>query len=355
MSRTNFLQTKRLKQHYLSSDLSVSKAKDIVLFVHGNGSSAMFWEPIINHSGLLNHFCIAPDLRGYGQTEALAIDATKSMLDVVLDIQELLKALDITQFHLVAHSLGGAVAYQLASKMASQIKSMTLVNPCSPYGFGGTKDEIGSPCWPDFAGSGGGITNADFVQRLAQKDRTLSEPQSSPRMVMNAFYWNKAFKPSEELEEKLLDSLLAIQIGERFYPGDFSSSPNYPFVQPGDFGPINALSPKYMNPLVAEFIIQSRHIPILWIRGDADQIVSDESLFDFGQLGKIGLIPNYPGEDIYPPQPMVAQTRAVFQQRQDQQGSEFKEVVFSECGHSPFIEQEALFIQEFIEFIQTNE
>src|SRR3954453_1832775 len=51
--------------------------------------------------------------------------------------------------------------------------------------------------------------------------------------------------------------------------------------------------------------------PVLWIRGDADQIVSDTSLFDLAFLGSVGAVPGWPGPRPFPPQPMVTQTRAV--------------------------------------------
>jgi len=51
--------------------------------------------------------------------------------------------------------------------------------------------------------------------------------------------------------------------------------------------------------------------PVLWLRGANDVIVSDTSLYDLAYLGSLGVIPGWPGEQTWPPQPMVAQTRAV--------------------------------------------
>jgi hypothetical protein len=51
--------------------------------------------------------------------------------------------------------------------------------------------------------------------------------------------------------------------------------------------------------------------PVLWLRGTDDVIVSDHSLYDLAYLGSIGAIPGWPGEQAWPPQPMLAQTRAV--------------------------------------------
>ena len=52
---------------------------------------------------------------------------------------------------------------------------------------------------------------------------------------------------------------------------------------------------------------------MLWVRGSDDQIVSDNSLFDLGMLGSLGAIPGWPGVDVFPPQPMISQTRAVLE------------------------------------------
>ncbi len=164
---------------------------------------------------------------------------------------------------------------------------------------------------------------------------------------MNAYYWAKLFDPAAE--DALLEGLLSMQIGDQFYPGDFEPSEHYPFVRPGKWGPVNAVSPKYVGETVTRFIGASTNVPILWIRGDRDQIVSDASLFDFGSLGKMGLIPNYPGEAAYPPQPMVSQTRYVLSQRRAKGGA-FTEVVMDGTGHSPFLERPADFMEHVLAF-----
>ncbi|MEM0995243.1 MAG: alpha/beta hydrolase, partial [Bacteroidota bacterium] len=226
----------------------------------------------------------------------------------------------------------------------------TLVNPGSPFGFGGTKDEKGTPCFDDFAGSGGGIVNPEFAKLMGENDRASDNPQASPRIVMNTFYWKPPFKPTAE--EELLSGLLSQKTGENRYPGDFVASENYPFVAPGKYGAINAASPKYIGDTVERFMQADNKPNILWIRGSDDQIVSDNSLFDFGTLGKMGLIPNYPGEDIYPPQPMVSQTRYVLEQYQAN-GGKYEEKPMEDTAHSPYIEQPEAFNELFHAFIQS--
>jgi hypothetical protein len=77
---------------------------------------------------------------------------------------------------------------------------------------------------------------------------------------------------------------------------------------------------------------------VLWIRGADDQIVSDTSLFDMGTLGALGAVPGYPGAEVYPSQPMVSQTRTVLQQYAEHGGT-YTEIVFEECGHTPYLEK----------------
>lgn len=90
--------------------------------------------------------------------------------------------------------------------------------------------------------------------------------------------------------------------------------------------------------------------PITWVRGDADAIVSDTSLFDLAYLGSLGLVPGWPGEQECPPQPMVGQTRAVLE-RYAAAGGAYREIVYPECGHSPHVERPSEFAAALLDLI----
>ena len=83
------------------------------------------------------------------------------------------------------------------------------------------------------------------------------------------------------------------------------------------------------------------------MRGDSDMIVADMSMFDFGALGKLGYVPGWPGDDVYPPQPMVSQTRAVLE-RYAAAGGSYREVLLADCAHSPHIEKPEEWVAEFL-------
>lgn len=328
--------------HYLER-----KGRDEVIFlIHGNASSSVFWKDTMSRIPS-KYRVIAPDMRGFGNTEDVLIDATRGFLDFVDDIIALADALDIQKAHFVGHSLGGGILWSLLAHHPERIRSISLVNPASPFGFGGTKGLDGQPCAPDFAGTGGGVANPEFARRIKEKDRSSDDPNASPRVVMNSFYWKPPFQAPNE--DELLESVLSEKIGDDRYPGDFSTSENWPFVRPGKFGPVNAASPKYVGQTVEKLLSNPSKPPVLWIRGSHDLIVSDESLFDMGTLGKMGLIPGYPGEKIFPPQPMISQIRTVLQRYQDN-GGFFVEHVMNNTGHSPYIEQPDVFMQIFMEF-----
>jgi len=342
---SKMIDTTRIKTHVLFSGPNDGVP---VLFIHGNAASNACWEEIMLKLPEGFHG-IAPDLRGYGDTEDKLIDATRGAGDWIDDLLALMDALKIEKTHVVGHSMGGAITFSFIAAASDKFLSTTLVNPSSPYGFGGTKDLDGTPCYDDFAGSGGGVVNPDFPKLIAAGDRSTDNPQASPRVVMNSFYWKPPFKP--EREEDLLTSLLTEKIGEQKYPGDMVASPNWPNVAPGKFGPINALTPKYVGDSVKNFINASSKPHVLWVRGDSDMIVSDTSFFDMGNLGKLGFVPGWPGDEIYPPQPMVGQVRKVLEKYQSNGGS-FEEVIVADTGHFPYIEKPEEFMSHFTKVLK---
>jgi pimeloyl-ACP methyl ester carboxylesterase len=337
---SQLVDTPRLRVHVLTSGPADGVP---VLFVHGNASSSTYWEETM--LALPAGFrALAPDLRGYGDTEDKLVDATRGCGDWVDDLMALADVMGLERFHLVGHSLGGAVALNLIPAAGARLLSVTLAAPGSPYGFGGTKDADGTPTWPDFAGSGGGTVNPDFPKRMAAGDRSEEGGAGAPRVVMNSFYWKPPFRPARE--EELLSGLLSEKVGPERYPGDLTLSENWPGVAPGVHGPINALSPKYVGDSVERIVGANPKPPVLWVHGADDQIVSDTSLFDLGFLGKLGAVPGWPGDEAYPPQPMVSQVRRVLE-RYAAAGGSFREVMLAECGHSPYIERPEAFNAAF--------
>lgn len=315
-----------------------------VVLVHGNISSSVFWEDTL--LALPDGFRgLAPDLRGYGDTEPLPVDATRGLRDFADDLAAAVEALTLGRVHLVGWSMGGGVVLQYLLDHPEQVASLTLVDPVSPYGFGGTHGIEGKLVSADGAGSGGGAVNPDFVKRLEAGDAAGTDA-TSPRGVMRAVYF--APGPPHPREDDFVDSMLSTRIGDDFYPGDSRPSEAWPQIAPGDRGILNTMAPTHCN-LSGVVEVQPKP-PVLWVRGRADQIVSDTSMLDLAMLGRLGAVPGWPGEDACPPQPMVAQTRAVLD-RYAAAGGRYDEVVVEGAGHSPHIERPGEFRTAFFDFL----
>jgi pimeloyl-ACP methyl ester carboxylesterase len=342
------LTTARLGTHLLSSG---APGGELVVFIHGNVSSGRFYEELMAAMPP-RYRCIAPDLRGYGGSDRAPIDATRGLRDFSDDLYALLSYPGMLpgglKAHLVGWSAGGGVAMQFTIDHPELVASLVLMAPMSPYGFGGTKGLEGTPCWPDFAGCGGGGANPEFVKRLAAHD-TSEESDFSPRKVMNQFYFKPPFRVPREREDVLVSEMLKMAVGDGVYPGDMQPSSNWPGVGPGPRGMNNAISGRYCN--LSALVEVAPRPPILWIRGAEDQIVSDTSLFDFGMLGKLGLVPGWPGEAVFPPQPMVGQARALLDKYRARGGS-VREEVLPGVGHSPHIEAPEAFRTLLFDFLK---
>ena len=86
---------------------------EAVVFVHGNVSSALFWQQTmlaVAETG--QHRVLAVDLRGYGDTDPLPIDATRGVRDWSDDLADLITALGLDRVHLVGWSMGAGVVLQ---------------------------------------------------------------------------------------------------------------------------------------------------------------------------------------------------------------------------------------------------
>ena len=313
-----------------------------VVLLHGNLSTARFYEHLMPRASG-RYRLIAPDMRGFGDSERKPIDATRGLRDWSDDTRSLLQALGIDRPpHLAGWSTGGAAGALYAIDHGAA--SLTLIDPVSPYGFGGTRAD-GTPCSPDYAGSGGGVASPDFVARLAAGDRS-ADSSTSPRAVMTRSYWAPTHQ--EPREEQLLDEMLKSAIGDDFYPGDMTASEHWPGVAPGTRGILNALSPKYLDWSALPEIDPKP--PLLWTYGTADVVISDASAWDMGALGQAGQVPGWPGGDAHPPQPMIAQTADVLERYGNVRVERFEG-----SGHFPPIDAAERWSEVFFAFLEDAE
>jgi pimeloyl-ACP methyl ester carboxylesterase len=96
---SRLVRTPRLEQHCYESHESGPDEAEPVLLVHGNASSARFFEELMAALPLCH--ILAPDLRGYGASAAKIADATRGLRASSDDLEALVETLGWERFHLL--------------------------------------------------------------------------------------------------------------------------------------------------------------------------------------------------------------------------------------------------------------
>ncbi len=97
-----------------------------VLMIHGFGGDANGWAFLLDALAK-DHDTVAVDLPGHGVSTKAVVDASFDGLARML--AEFVEALDLPRVHIVAHSMGGALALALALARPQLVASLTLIAP----------------------------------------------------------------------------------------------------------------------------------------------------------------------------------------------------------------------------------
>lgn len=312
-----------------------------LMLIHGNASSSLFYLPIMKR--LEEKFeLVAPDMRCFGESEALPVDAKRGMRDFSDDVDAFAEAIGWDSFSLLGWSLGGGIAMQYAIDHSEKLEKLILQAPLSPFGFGGTYDEDGKKLEPLGLGSGGGCANVQLVASLLEGKRDFIA------QTIDGVYVAPPYQIESGLKEMYIDSVMATRVGEGMYPGNKTMAPVWPFIAAGDDGICNTMAPNFCD-LSGLADIENKP-DILWIRGAQDIMVSDTSLCDLAYLGQLGAVPGYPGADVCPPQPMLKQTRFVLE-KYKANGGFYQETVIN-GGHGCMLDNEDEFVKELLSFME---
>lgn len=96
----------------------------VLLLIHGLGASHTDWQKQVDFFARVFRV-IAPDLRGHGESDA---KGPFSVVRFALDCSYLLDELKVGSFFLVGHSMGGAVAMQLALFKPDRVTKLVLAD-----------------------------------------------------------------------------------------------------------------------------------------------------------------------------------------------------------------------------------
>jgi len=104
-----------------------------VLLVHGFGASAYQWRHLMPALAAAGRRVLAPDLPGHGFSQLVFDAGQYTRAAYARRLWMLLDALGISRSPVIGHSMGGAVAAEMAWQQPSRVERLALL---SPAGFG---------------------------------------------------------------------------------------------------------------------------------------------------------------------------------------------------------------------------
>lgn len=106
--------------------------ENVLVAIHGNmSSSKQFNNLVLDLDG--DFRVITPDLRGFGESSYFS--SVNSFEEYADDVIELLAHLNIQNFSLLGHYIGGAVALEIAAKLKTRVQKLILVSSIGTLGF----------------------------------------------------------------------------------------------------------------------------------------------------------------------------------------------------------------------------
>lgn len=103
-----------------------------VLLLHGFADTAATFDSIAPMIARAGHRVIAPDLRGFGDSDPVPTGGYYHFPDYLADVVELLRQLSPERLAVVGHSMGGTVAVQLAGVNVVPIEKLVLMEGLGP-------------------------------------------------------------------------------------------------------------------------------------------------------------------------------------------------------------------------------
>ncbi|MES2125432.1 MAG: alpha/beta hydrolase [Gemmatimonadota bacterium] len=104
-----------------------------LVLLHGMAGDAAFWAPVVRALGG-RHRVIIPELRGHGRS-APAGNGDYSIAACAMDLESVLKALDLPRVVLVGHSFGASVAIEFASQFPDRVAALVVVEGAGDFSF----------------------------------------------------------------------------------------------------------------------------------------------------------------------------------------------------------------------------
>jgi len=125
----------RVRSGELSLAVEVRGEGEAVLLLHGFPDSHRLWRHQVPALTAAGYRSIAPDLRGFGESDRPAAVAAYGLQHVVADCIAVLDHFAIERAHVVGHDWGAIAAWLLAGFMPERVHSLTALSVGHPASF----------------------------------------------------------------------------------------------------------------------------------------------------------------------------------------------------------------------------
>jgi pimeloyl-ACP methyl ester carboxylesterase len=184
-----------------------------VVLLHGFPDSSHLWRkqvPVLVDGGLR---IIAPDLRGFGESDRPEAVEDYGLRRSVADVVAILDALEIERAHVVGHDWGAAVAWLLASLVPARVDRLVAMSVGHPNAFRERSIEQREKSWYmllfQFAGIAEELVSRndwkllrEFTRGDGDVERYISD-LSRPGALTAGLNWYRAnAHPSQELKAR---------------------------------------------------------------------------------------------------------------------------------------------------------
>lgn len=127
MSTRHFVVANGIRIRYLQHG-----AGSPVVFLHGFPDFSYSWRHQFPALGSAGFRCIAPDLRGYNETEKPARVRDYALPELVRDVEQLIAQVAGGAAHVVGHDWGGIIAWYLAAHHSARVRKLVILNAPHP-------------------------------------------------------------------------------------------------------------------------------------------------------------------------------------------------------------------------------
>jgi pimeloyl-ACP methyl ester carboxylesterase len=180
-----------------------------VVLLHGFPDSADLWRnqlPALVDAGLR---VIAPDLRGFGQSDAPADVDSYSIPNLLGDVAGIMDAVGVDRAHVVGHDWGAALAWAFASFVPDRVERLAVLSVGHPAAFADRTMEQFQKSWYmllfQFRDVAEEFMRADDWRRFRQflagavDTERYIEDLARPGRLEAALAWYRANLPPESL------------------------------------------------------------------------------------------------------------------------------------------------------------